>query len=723
MSETPRPPLQPRSHEAIATTSLLEKPKASGGPTPKESLLVWQQRQTLLDAIRNNPTVILAAGTGTGKTRAGSQICLEAIGPSGKMIVTENLRKATDDSAKIVASDMGVKVGEEVGVQNKYRHQTSEKTRLLFCPVQSLLIKMADPLNKDLPEYNLIAMDEVHKESKQNELCMIALREIQARRQKGNPQGLPELKLVFISATADKDKIMKHFSGAKTVEMPGTTYDVDEIFEDKPVPVKALPLVAAEKVRSAISKNDPGNILVFLSGRAQIDQAAKSLHGMDLKDTVIVPYYGSMSKADQERTFAEYGNKRKVILATNAAQESLTLTINTVIDTCMHKHQEFDKLTGRSFLVEKSAPFDHLMQRRGRVGRNPPESGAKDKYYALITKDEWKRRKQYEEHEPAEMQRTDLTSAVLLLLANQKDPYSFPYINPPDRSHIDIALERLSKIGAVQGGVLTEKGKFMASLSINPNLGSMVGSAIKYGSVNQACKLAAMLEEYPDALNARGNKSVEKILSRYKTSGSDFMGLIAFFDDYEQVPPGQRKKWLEERGHGVQKMRDVFDLYNELTDATKDKIRVSASALLPQEALDASIREGFADSLVTNINKDTYHLINMQGSTRIEIDKQSALASRPPHTFVFASVNPYFEGDHITKRLATLNHPLKEEIKPQSSMTTSSTLPDELQQSSPTPPSSVQTPEKPSPPPKPPNIWKRFTNWFSNTWLGKWLRS
>jgi HrpA-like RNA helicase len=177
---------------------------------PLEGLRVYKEKDTIIKAIQENPVIILKAGTGTGKTRAGTQLALEAIGETGKMIVTENLRKATESSCETVSIDRNEPVGETIGYRNKYGHKESEKTRMLFCPIRSLLNTMSkDPL---LKETNLIFMDEVHKESKELELCMIELGELQLKRKAA---GLPELKLIFTSATVDDEKLRRHFPKQK----------------------------------------------------------------------------------------------------------------------------------------------------------------------------------------------------------------------------------------------------------------------------------------------------------------------------------------------------------------------------------------------------------------------------------------------------------------------------------------------------------------------------
>ncbi len=688
---------------------------------PRENLLIWQERQKL-DSVLKDPnvsTIILAAGTGTGKTRGGSQIALEALGTSGKMVVTENLRRAAEESAKVAAADLKVGLGDEVGVQNRYVHKVSEDTRLLFCPVQSLLIKMeSDPL---LSEYSLVAMDEVHKESKANELCMIQLRDIQAKRK---AQGLPQLKLMFISATVDQEKIKTHFPDAVPVEIEGKTYPVDESFETQEIPPAQLPRRAAERIRTSIETGEKGNILAFLSGEREIEEAKSALDAMGLKDVEIIKYMSTQPKEEQERLFKESG-KRKIVLATNAAQEGLTLDVNIVVDTGMHKHKVVDEISGREYLREEKAPQDHLTQRRGRVGRKEsPFPGQKDKYYALFTKED---RAGRPEHETAEMQRTELMGEMLILLAQgHTDLHSFRFINDPPAGHIDSAVKRLEAIGAVEHGKLTDKGKFMATLQLKPNLSSMFVSSLEHGAAKQAGMLAAMLETYPRATEPRNGTP-----SPFAHPSSDALGLIQLLEEYRRAQPSQRREWAISRNLDYQKLRDASDLYDDLMRTVQEKrpdVKIDAPA--NREALDKSILEGFRDSLVQRSRDRDYFIEGIPG---LQIAKESTIAKLKPGQFVTMDVQPHLKDGTIDFRLAKLNHVIPDELVRESVAKTPATDAATAPPAPSTPPppekeASVpvqeQAPAEPPAPPKPKTFGQRLKTWFDNSVFGKvfkWL--
>lgn len=720
--------------EGRGTLPVMEQRVTPSAQQAWDKFGVWRERERLSTFVKD-PTIdviILAAGTGTGKTRFGTQIALEALGGSSKMIVTENLRRATVASAEMVAKDMGVKYGQEVGATNRYQHDATKDTRLLFCPVQSLLIRLEKDPN--LEGINMVAMDEVHKESKANEMCMVALRDLQIKRKAA---GKPPLKLMFISATLDQEKIKRSFPGAKVepLVIPGDNQPITDVWEasGKPFPAyNDLPKLAAEKAAQSLSK-DKGNILVFMSGKKEIDDAMVAFRAkseeqkVDLKNVELVPYYGTLPPEEQKKLFEEKNGKRIVVFATNAAQESLTLDTHVVIDTTVHKHMDVDTATGRQYLKQVFAPKSHLLQRKGRVGRIPlteeqKQQGYEYKYYALCSKEEWENRAA---HESAEMQRTDLIHDALLMYADGYDPYKFNYINKPDASHIKPAVSRLEKLGALNKGALTEKGAFMASLSLKPNLSSMMHASIQHGCARQAGAIAAILEEYPMAF-AEGNEK----LNQFKNPQSDLLGYLDLFNHFHTLDKGQRRQWATSVGLQYQKMKDADDLYGQLIRQVQEyNPKVDLETQPNSGSLDRAIYQGFADSLLMRKIDGMYE---MEG-VGIKIGRESVLNNKGQGKIAAIDIRPIVKYDKIFDRLATLNHPIPDAVwdemhpkKPVSPSTDNrpAASAGPISTDSTVPPQAKPEPApQETPPPPPQTIMQRFKSWVSNSWFGKlWKR-
>lgn len=724
----------------------------SGGELPsrvkkidfhKEGTKVWDKRDELTQLIQDKAvsTIFLDAATGTGKTFAGSQIILDALPQGAKMVMTENLRAATKKSASDIAADRKQEVGDEVGYQNKYERAVSDKTRLLFCPMQSLLNMVERDPSHLLEKYDFVMVDEVHKESKQNELLLATLKNIQKKRANtGHP-----LKLVLTSATMDKEKLGNYFPGAKEVVVQGDNITVDPIFHKEKVPMERLPEEAAKKVHESIVTNkDQGNVLVFLSGKAQIDEAKKALEAMNLGDDIeIHPYLGSMPKEERDAITKkiEEGKKRMIFLATNAAQESLTWPIKVVVDTCTHKQVNFDPVTGKSYLAEMPAPFDHITQRKGRVGRKAPKDGEPpDRYYPLMTQSEWETRKANQKYEVPEIKRTDLTREVLTLLASGHNPYSFEFINKPETSHIDSAYKRLERLGAIKGKVLTDKGKFMASLELDTNNASLVADGIKYGVLEDTSRMAAMLEVYAGFNPFEGNETLRKEMRG--DTRSDLIPYMRLLDRYEKMNESERENWATSQGLRVDRLNDALKLSKVLiTEGGKIPPQLDVVGQTGKYGLDLAIHDSFADIPVSGGKKNFLTINGVGGPERISIDKRSVLGGEKyPNEFICADIRVIAKNGIIEGRTATLNHEFTtgaagalyglehptvvEEKQPvDSQQPTDKDKEEAIKNAEEEVPQPVE--EKPEEPPKPPEKplkwYQKVGNWFKG-WLSKLFR-
>lgn len=723
--------VQTRPIEAVATGV---KPKPA-----KEMTKLFQAKKADIEAFIKDPktqTLLLVAGTGTGKTFAGSQIALEALPENGRMAVAENLRKVTEESPKTILEDRqrthpNEKLGDVVGFQNRYRRKTSESTRLLFCPIKTLLNKMNRPGNHNLEEYDLIMVDEVHKESTDNQHLLEKLAEAQKKRAvTGRP-----LKVILTSATMDEVKLKGYFEGAQKIEVPGENIDVPPEFAKERVDRTQIPAAAAKKINESLA-TDEGNILVFLSGQSQIEQTQKAVIEslkLDPNTYAVVPYLGSLSKEEQDSVLTKNQGKRLIVLATNAAQEGLTWPIKVVIDGCTHKHLEFDPVTGQNYLVEKPAPLDHLIQRKGRVGRTAPQPGEKpDKYYALTTETDWRGRAQ---HETPDIVRTDLTSTVLTMLANGDNPYLHRYINKPPERHLDIAFRRLEKLGAVKDKKLTEKGKYMAGLELIPNHASLVVEGARLGAIEEACAVASMLEVYPEAFNTQ-NTTLLSYKDSLRSSKSDLVPLMKLLHSFAGVAKDKQAAWASERGMRLDRMRDALDLYSELTISSKQFTTDPNPAHLSREAaLDVALQRSFGDISIEGVKKNRQKLVGVGGDAVLTIDKASSIANEkiiPP--YISAKIKKIDKVDGRETRIATLNHALSaeaqlfikdggktENAKPKvenndskANSSKSESLKDESPPLRPTKSegSEGQAKGESPPPPKPLKWWQKVGNWF-----------
>jgi HrpA-like RNA helicase len=735
-----RTPEYPEGAEKAARSPVEIAPSPPTKPPPaKELTKLYKEAKDKIEAFvkstdPKDSTLLLIAGTGTGKTFAGSQIALEALPEGAKMIVAENLKRVTSESARYILEDRKrthpeEKIKDVVGFQNKNEREVGKNTRLLFCPIKTVLNKAARG-NGLLEDYDLIMIDEVHKESTDNGVLLETLYDIQQKRAKtGHP-----LKIILTSATMDEVKLGSFFEGAQKIEVPGANIDVPINYLTNPVPIEKIPEAAAQKVTESL-KDDDGNILVFLSGQKQIENTEKEVIaqlGKDADKYAVVKYIGSMTPEEQDAVVAKFEGKRLIILATNAAQEGLTWKIKVVVDGGTHKHLEFDDLTGKSYLVEKPAPRDHMIQRKGRIGRKTTDPHEKpDKYYALLTKEDWDRRP---EHETADIVRTDLTDVVLAMLARGDNPYTHRYINKPPERNINLAYKRLEKLGAIKGQALTEKGRFMAQLEVSANNASLVADGVKYGVPDDSAALAAMLEEYPEALS-KDNDILKKIKEGKQ---SDLLPFIDLFREYKSA--SNKSVWAEERGLRADKMKDVLGLYTLLLNDGQNyhpepPVDTQSFAAC---GLDLAIHDSFADVAIDGSKKSSLRVHGVGGVEAVRIDKRSALFNeRVLPSFISANVRTR-EAAYGNERVASLNHPLSKEAqgilyglehptiaessKPKAEEDRSQKAEDRMKEATKAeaevPQPIEEKPDEEKPPEKLLKWYQKVSNWFRNLWGG-----
>ena len=311
------------------------------------------------------------------------------------------------------------------------------------------------------------------------------------------------------------------------------------------------------------------------------------------------------------------------------------------------------------------------------------------------------------------------------MYADGYDPYRFEYINKPADSHIKMAVGRLTKLGAIERGKLTEKGMFMASLSLKPNLSSMVHASVQYGCARQASALAAILEEYPMAF-AEGNDK----LSQFKNPQSDLLGFLGLFNHFHTLDKGQQRQWAKDMGLQYQKMKDASDLFGQLLRQVQEmNSQVNPKIESGIGSLDRAIYHGFADSLLTRRFDGKYELEDIPGE--ITLGKESSLLGRKDNRVITFGLRSLVKGDKISSRIATLNHSIPDAVwdemhpKKQSSALPKSASPPATNTSVSTAPPQPKPDPAPqeTPPPPPPTMMQRFKNWVSNSWFGKlWKR-
>jgi ATP-dependent helicase HrpA len=431
------------------------------------ALPVYAHEAELLAAIRKYPVVVVEGPTGCGKTTQIPQILLRA-GLTDRMIgVTQPRRIAAVSVAWRIAEEQGVPFGAEVGYEIRFDDRTSSATRIKIM-TDGILLQEArkDP---DFDAYGVLVIDEAHERSLNIDFILGLLHEILQRR--------PDLRVIISSATLQPDRFVKFYKSSvgevPVVSIQARPHPVDIAwrppFGDRP---DELAEAIALEVQNIHRAGNPGHVLVFLPGEDAIRRTGQAIAQCRLgHDLVVLPLYGALTREEQERVFAKYPGQRKVILATNIAETSITIDdVRFVIDSGLAKVPRISP-AGVLFLREEGISQASAEQRKGRAGRTAPGTCIR-----LFSPEWFKRRDRFTDEE---ILRLDLAEVVLRLIdLGIRDVESFPFPTPPQSSRLRSALQHLHALGAIdQDRHLTPVGKRMVPFPLSPTLARMVVEA------------------------------------------------------------------------------------------------------------------------------------------------------------------------------------------------------------------------------------------------------
>ncbi|KAL1958107.1 hypothetical protein VTO42DRAFT_5147 [Malbranchea cinnamomea] len=560
--------------------------KAKSIEETRKSLPIYQFRDELLQAVADHQILIIVGETGSGKTTQIPQYLHEAGYTKGGMKIgcTQPRRVAAMSVAARVAEEMGVKLGNEVGYAIRFEDQTSDKTVLKYMTDGMLLRELLT--EPDLASYSALMIDEAHERTVPTDIACGLLKDIAKAR--------PDLKLLISSATIDAQKFQKYFDDAPIFNIPGRRYPVDIHYTSQP---EANYLAAAITTVFQIHiTQGPGDILVFLTGQEEIEAAEQNLQetarklGGKIPEMIIAPIYANLPSELQTKIFEPTPpGARKVVLATNIAETSLTIDgIVYVIDPGFVKENVFNPRTGMESLVVTPCSRASAGQRAGRAGRVGP-----GKCFRLYTK--WAFYNELEENTTPEIQRTNLSSVVLMLKSlGIDDLLNFDFMDPPPPETLIRALEQLYALGALNDrGELTKMGRQMAEFPTDPMLAKCILAADKYGCVEEILSIIAMLGEASALFYRPKDKKIHADSARARFTvkdGGDHLTLLNIWNqwvdsDFSYV--WARENFLQQRS--LTRARDVRDQLAKLCDRVEVTISsAGANNLVPiQKAITA----------------------------------------------------------------------------------------------------------------------------------------
>ncbi|HFG1851654.1 TPA: ATP-dependent RNA helicase HrpA [Vibrio cholerae] len=532
-------------------------------------LPVSQKRDDIAQAIAHHQVVIVAGETGSGKTTQLPKICAElGRGKYGLIGHTQPRRLAARSVANRIAEEMETELGGFVGYKVRFTDQISDQTQIKLMTDGILLAEIQN--DRFLNQYDIIIIDEAHERSLNIDFILGYLKQLLPRR--------PDLKVIITSATIDPERFSKHFSNAPIIEVSGRTY---------PVEVRYRPLAGDDDSESdrdqlegifqavdELCDEGLGDILIFMNGEREIRDTADALSKRNLRDTEIVPLYARLSAGEQNKIFQPHAGRR-IVLATNVAETSLTVPgIKYVIDPGTARISRYSYRTKVQRLPIEPISQASANQRKGRCGRT--EEGI---CIRLYSEEDFLSRPEFTD---PEILRTNLASVILQMTAlGLGDIEAFPFVEAPDKRNIQDGVRLLEELGAINDQIkdpkkrLTESGKQLARLPIDPRLARMVLEASKLGCLKEVMIIASALSiQDPRERPSDKQQSADDKHRRFNHEDSDFLTLVNLWHYI-----GQQQKALTSNQFRRQckldylnylRVREWQDVYTQLHQSTRE---------------------------------------------------------------------------------------------------------------------------------------------------------
>ncbi len=577
---------------------------------PNQSLPVWRLQPEIVRTLTIGNRLVLVAATGSGKTTQVPQMLLDAgVAGTKRIVIMQPRRVAARTVATRVAWERGCSLGSEVGYQVRMEGHLSEASRLCFV-TEGILLRWLQN-DHDLDGVGVVIFDEFHERNLLSDVGLALVKRLQQTTR-------PDLKIVVMSATLDAEPVSIYLS--ETEQSPAPIL----VSEGRAFPVairwsaagdhRAEAERAAEAVGRIISAGDSGDILVFMPGAGEIQAALNALRAAGLGErNLLLPLHGNLTPEEQDRAF-QPAQKRKVIVATNVAETSVTIDgVCHVVDAGLARIARYDAERGLQTLGVEEISRASAEQRAGRAGRTAPGT-----CWRLWTEGNHLTR-------PAkntpEIQRADLAETVLLLHSfGIKRAAEFDWLDRPDTEAVERAEDLLSILGALSHGTLTPIGRQMLRLPMHPRYSRMLIEASQRGCVAAAAQCAALVSGRDLLLRAnKDDPYTQEVRERFEeNTQSDFHTLISAHAFARNCKFDLNT--CQRAGIHAQTARQVEDTFAQMLQIAKRE-RLSAEESPDDrsggdpEALAKCLLAGFIDQLAVRSDTSTSQRLLTGGRT------------------------------------------------------------------------------------------------------------
>jgi ATP-dependent helicase HrpA len=587
------------------------------GITYPEALPITSRKDHIVQAIKRHRVVVITGETGSGKTTQIPKMCLEAgRGISGIIGCTQPRRVAAITVAHRIAEELGEEIGRSVGYQIRFEDRTGRRNYIKIM-TDGILLNEAhqDPF---LRRYDTIIVDEAHERSLNIDFVLGFLRTLLNKRK--------DLKVIITSATLDTEKFSRAFH-APIIEVSGRMYPVEVLYQPLDPDLEDSGEIthidaAVTALEKLMEKSYGGDVLIFMPTEQDIRDTCEIIEAKFPYDAAVLPLYARLPWTEQRRVFQDSA-QRKIVVATNVAETSLTIPgIRYVIDTGLARISQYNPRSRTTSLPIREISRSSADQRKGRCGRVQ-----KGICVRLFDKADYEDRPLYTE---PEILRSNLAEVILRMLSlNLGDVLSFPFIDPPNPRNIRDGMEILKELGAIETRAhgtepgddrlytLTEQGRIMARMPIDPRMSRMIIEAEKEGCVPDILIIASALSiQDPRERPAEKEAEADKIHTGFADPTSDFITLLHIWNRYHRVLHTKKsknslKKFCVQHYLSFRRMREWTDVHDQIRSIlheqgwTIGKRRAIDEKRL-FEGIHKSILSGYLSHIATKKEKNIY---------------------------------------------------------------------------------------------------------------------
>lgn len=546
-------------------------------------LPVANRREEIIEAMREHQVVIVVGETGSGKTTQLPKMAYELAreeGRSGRVGCTQPRRLAAVTVARRVAGEMGSELGERVGYQVRFVEKVQRETVIKFMTDGILLAETQR--DRNLSQYNTLIIDEAHERSLNIDFILGYLKNLIKRRK--------DLRIVVSSATLDAGKFSDYFNGAPVVNVEGRTFPVEDFFLPPLTDGEELSRHVTRAVEWVTDLDDQGDLLIFLPGEREIRDCTEMLEGRKFTGTDILPLFARLGLDEQERVFKLGGVNRRVVLATNVAETSVTIPgIVYVIDSGLARVSRWNPSRQIQRLQVEQISQASARQRRGRCGR--VSEGVCVRLYSEEVLD------LADEYTDPEIRRSSLAGVILRMKSLRlPDVREFPFLSPPSGTAISEGHRTLEELGAMESlatkaskgsaGSLTDLGYKLARLPLDPRLGRMLIEASRREVLDAVLVMVGGMSVM-DVRERPQEKQTEadNAHRQFTDEDSDFLTLlhiwsaVGAFREKRRFKRNQLRKFCKQNFLSFRRVMEWDQIVAELSRLVRDTLKVKVKTL------------------------------------------------------------------------------------------------------------------------------------------------